>query len=1729
MQDHLVLGGIYIVLVCFIQGQTSASKQCEFKELDTFSLEECGDYGIALQCDNKNLNEIPRTFPAHQSETNISRICLLDLSHNQLGDLEDYTFTNVTNLNPFNILWLFLQNSCITNIPSKTFSELSNLMYLNLSENALIWPDSFGFGVFRPLVNLKDLNLKGNPINSFRGMGEELSNANNLDFLRVELCAGCTFDTDFINLFRLTKLSLSGWSKQSCNASILTKDIFVGVPRLKHLWLSNCNIEVIEADTFTRLNSSLMLLDISKNENLHFKGMNKALHGLRNSETLLELNVNQIHSPYDYGIRVKKSDIVNLKTLKVLERLYLDLNKIEVFDERIFHPVFQLPGTLSQISLAGNRLSFGKYVNVWHSANNITFLDISKQHFTHGPFFDNHNEPDITAEPRTARKKRFSNSKCACQEPHVVCIPQKLHTVIWRSSFIYAPLKYNLNVCGAESLKHLDLSLNFFTKWTTPVKGLKYLKHLDISENFCDEVSPSFFKSFKTLEHLNVSSNILGESLDPAKCNYSNKIFSELTRLTKLDLSNNKIERLPRDVFENLNNLKYLNLSSNMLVEWNVTFSSNTSLKRLDLSGNKLTTLPIELTNYLDRLCRNKCELSLILSSNPFQCKCDSLPFYKWMLSTKVEITFSDTDECLLKSGRFSLKKSLQAIADYLENEACTDRSWIAWAVGSAVSGILACIISVVICRIVYKNRWKLRYLYYSRNRRYRHEGFGRLFENDAFISYAKSKASFIKSSMVPSLEKQRGLRLWVADRNSIPGTSVAENIIHGIYNSRKSVLLIDKDYLKDNWCDYEMNMAHLEAIEAKRKLIILVLMEHILPENLPISIMNFLRNERSLEYPEDHQDLDLFWTNLADEIMQTLDMRNIAYLIGSILVTAILFVAAAVNKCTIDDLTNNGYTINCRNLSFTKVPKYYPKFEVNGTVYSLDLSMNSFVHLDNGTFLNVMNLNISRIGNLNLGFSNISYISPEAFYGLTYLRYLNLSGNYLSCPDRFKKGVFKPLISLKYLNIKENKLNTFAGLGTELGYLRNLEALSAELCDNCSFGKDFEKLQNLKNVSLSGRSPDTCNATVLRNNTFEGLTMVKCLWLSSCNIEKIEADAFRPMNRSLTHLDISYNEKLQFDGMNKALYGLRFSATLSVLNVNRIHNVHGLGVELKASDLENLSTLRNLSKLFMDLNKIEIFDEKVFNPTTKFPTSLRVLTIAENRISYGEYFIYFHTARSITCLDISRQHLYNDPFIAEHYEQVTIGEESISIDDVCFGKIDILPEQTCTCLLNFPPNLRRLKWRKSFLNFDLDADACVCGAKNLLFLDLSFNLFTKWKSSTKGLENLKHLDLSENYCSDIAPDFFDHFTELQYLNVSGNFLGPTLEKTLTDKPNGIFRNLNKLTDLDLSRNEIVRFSDRGFFMGIKNIHHLYLHSNRLIDWDYDMPESLKLINLSQNKLSSLSPKVRDHFDKVCISNICNITVILLNNFFKCDCDNLPFLNWMLSTNVNIKIDTCILNSEEKRISKKSDLDTIVNDLKMDVCNDKTWITWTVGTVCVVLGGLSSIITALGVYRYRWKLRYLYYRRNRRFNHEGFERLFENDAFVSYAKSNASFIKRYMVPSLEKERGLRLWVADRNSMPGTSIAENITHGINISRKAVLLMDKAYLNDNWCNYEMNMAHVESTETKRKMIIIVLMEDIPFKTLPICTMRFLRSERSLEYPAHGQDLETFWTDLADQIMS
>lgn len=891
---------LFVILVLHLEWITAdVCQECVPGRLDWKTYGRCGFHGYAMRCNNTGLTTTPDRYPK-VSSTFRPPLCLLDLSYNNITELQNQSFSKATNLNPSQLIVLYLNFNKLTFVAKDAFEELRNLMYLNLSGNMLD-VKSFENGAFKPLHSLVIIDMKVNKFNTFEGLDKEFVHLQNLSVLLINpLSKNCVFGAGFRNLSLLEYLDLSGPIEGSCQINTVNSDMLVYVAQVKRLYMSNCNISDIHELALLPLKKSLMVLNISYNEQLEFEGMNNALYGLRGSRQLRVLNVNRIHTVYEYGIMLQLKDIQNLKTLRKLTVLQMDLNKIEVFDERIFKPKLEMPSSLLEITLAGNRLTSGKYIHRIFLATNLKFLDVSRQHLNYDPFYQRDN-PTGKFEQRIAEsicqsEPRIDTSaplKCTsatemeatldpsflCQlcgnqtRPGMLCIPPNLTKLKWQKSFLVSHIP-GVIICGGKNLRHLDLSGNLLQQWIGPLVGLPNLKHLDLYENFCNNVSRTFFKSFPNLQHLNISRNPeLGLSFDPHYNPEATSLFAYLGNVTKLDISSCGIEVLPKEIFRNMTSLEKLYVSKNRLKCWCVDLSNSKCLRFIDLSGNAIKTLPVFFTNYLNSLVDEHCNavynVTLDIGGNPNDCSCKSLPFYKWILKTAVSVRFTENEKCILNGERMQLMKrnELNQIVDMLEDDpGCQKRTWMTYltATGSAVVG---CIISSVAGILIYRNRWKLRYLYYSRNRRYLHEGYEHLFAMDAVISYAKGRASFIKNDLVPALEGIHGLSLWVADRNSQPGASIAENITHAIFNSRKTVLLVDKEYLKDSWCNFDMNTALVESVESKRQLIIVVLLEKQSFDTLPISVLRFLQTERSLEYPEFGHDIDTFWSNLATKI----------------------------------------------------------------------------------------------------------------------------------------------------------------------------------------------------------------------------------------------------------------------------------------------------------------------------------------------------------------------------------------------------------------------------------------------------------------------------------------------------------------------------------------------------------------------------------------------------------------------------------------------------------------------------------------------------------------------------------------------------------------------------------------------------------------------------------------------------------------------------------------------
>ena len=844
------------------------SDSCYKGPLDEFLKSQCVG-GYAYRCNNTGLNKIPTSFPKQNAS---SRMCLLDLSGNNLRRIHNNSFLKITD-----IMWLYLSENRIDRIDSNAFANLTNLVFLNLTSNLLYNPNSFGKDVFKPLSNLLYLNLKNNSITSYDGLQTLFQPLKKLKSLFISGCYNCTFGKGFENLTKLRNLSLSGTGPNLCNISVLLNSTFNYLPQVRNLYISSCNVSKVGTLALQPLRN-IEYLDISYNENLHFDGMKSVLEGLINS-TISVLNLNHIYELFEMGTSLKVNYIAPIMYLRNLTKLHLDLNKIEVIEEAVFR-VF--PNSLKYITIAGNRLTYGKYVEHLVDMEYVVHLDISRQNLNFDPFMHEHYERQEEFKNKLSYDKAMlspvltynlvPNIACSDCMDHCrregltcVCLPPKLKMLKWTMSFLRFHVRF-FRICPPLELRKLDVRFNLILEWTGPVYGLEMLTELNLAENYCKNMSSDFFDTLFCLRKLNVSGNFLGSILHPSNEN-AGKHFKNLTNLENIDLSENRITALAFDVFQNLKKIKYLNVSGNMITQWNSSLQSD-RLELLDISGNRLDSLPEPLRNYLDNLAQQAQDnqhITVNLGNNPIQANCENRPFLRWLSSTIVNFQFYDDDEFLTNDGQNVKWNDRSGIVDLVKR---LDRD--CFPISTVVVSVCIFILSISISILVYRYRWKIRHWYYSKRKRHRHQGYDRMFERDAFISYAKSESIFIKHKLVPALERELyDLKLWIVDRDSLAGASVAENLTHAINNCKKSVLFLSNNYFRENWCNYEMNMARIESIESNRKLLILVRYENISAKDIPLDYLRLLKSEQSLEYPQHPQDVETFWNSLAEAIQQ--------------------------------------------------------------------------------------------------------------------------------------------------------------------------------------------------------------------------------------------------------------------------------------------------------------------------------------------------------------------------------------------------------------------------------------------------------------------------------------------------------------------------------------------------------------------------------------------------------------------------------------------------------------------------------------------------------------------------------------------------------------------------------------------------------------------------------------------------------------------------------------------
>jgi len=156
------------------------------------------------------------------------------------------------------------------------------------------------------------------------------------------------------------------------------------------------------------------------------------------------------------------------------------------------------------------------------------------------------------------------------------------------------------------------------------------------------------------------------------------------------------------------------------------------------------------------------------------------------------------------------------------------------------------------------------------RSKFYKHKKFTqRTYRYDAFISYNENDSEWLLNKLLPNLEEEKDedgepiLKLCEYKRDFRLGRQLIENVVESIDSSRRVILVLSENFLKSNWCNWEMKFAESKAIEENRKVVILIVLEHFETGAISPTLRYLIRTRTLLEWKEDPLAQKCFWLSL--------------------------------------------------------------------------------------------------------------------------------------------------------------------------------------------------------------------------------------------------------------------------------------------------------------------------------------------------------------------------------------------------------------------------------------------------------------------------------------------------------------------------------------------------------------------------------------------------------------------------------------------------------------------------------------------------------------------------------------------------------------------------------------------------------------------------------------------------------------------------------------------------
>ncbi|NWV03498.1 TLR5 protein, partial [Ptilonorhynchus violaceus] len=746
---------------------------------------------------------------------NLPNLRILDLGANGILQLDLDAFVGLPSLTVLRLFHNYLGDSILED---RYFQDLRSLEELDLSGNEItkLHPHP----LFYNLTALKSVNLKYNKISnfcqsnltSFRGKHFLFFNLGSNQLYKTEYGPWAKCPNPFENItFSSLDLSDNGWSTE----------------RVQYLCRAIKGTQI----------SSLVF-------NYHIMGSGFGFHNLKNPDNYTfaglarsNLNFFDISKGYIFSL-----NSLVFQSLGNLELLNLFKNKINQIQRQAFFGL----GNLKILNLSSNLLG-ELYDDTFEGLQSVMYIDLRQNH--------------IGVIGEKSFRKLVNLKIIDLRDNAVKRLPSFPHLT---SAFL-GDNKLMSIADRAIAATHLELERN----WLANLGDLYILFRVpDLQYIFLKQNRFSYcVKSTNVIENYQLVYMDLGENMLQLvwERDLCLDVFGALSKLQVLHLNNNYLSALPQEIFRGLTSLKRLNLASNLLSHLSPGLFPQ-SLANLNLSGNQLFSPQPEVFMTLS---------ILDITHNKYVCDCALKDLLVWLNETNVTLAGSQSDRyCMYPPAFEGVPLSLLTYDDCDEDELQeTLRFSLFIFLSVALLMFLVAVIIFTRCRGIC-------FVWYKTITRRVIDNKPRVadrseYRYDAYLCYSKNDFEWVQNSLLKHLDSQyfdkNRFTFCFEERDFLPGEEHINNIRDAIWNSRKTICIVTRQFLKDGWCVEAFNFAQSRYFcDLKDVLIVVVvgsLSQYQLMKHKPIR--NFLQRSQYLRWPEDYQDVDWFLDNLSSQILK--------------------------------------------------------------------------------------------------------------------------------------------------------------------------------------------------------------------------------------------------------------------------------------------------------------------------------------------------------------------------------------------------------------------------------------------------------------------------------------------------------------------------------------------------------------------------------------------------------------------------------------------------------------------------------------------------------------------------------------------------------------------------------------------------------------------------------------------------------------------------------------------